>query len=402
MYFTLSMQLQDNENDEKREHEKEADDSPYSWEYRPPEYHPVVSEFQKNLGLLNKFPQVDTCVHDRIAGEQRKYWYAPAFIQIDLALFYLVSLTSSPVLIILLPFLYNCVLSQKFLKKVSGHYNNAFAGSLYLGWYTVIFYVAGFAIFFIVGRFKIEIVWCFDSPHTYREFTTSMQTEIDIPLVEGGDLQYALATSNGFQNSEKSSEDVKYMSDVYECTTKRIDDFARLTCKLEDIAPFANEVEESLYFTFNSTQIRSNELGEVRIKMLNDYGFDGLEDPARRQRMVYYERYEILKKGVGMPMDMASLMKVKLIPTQYQNNIRDFHYTENKQHLISLHPNPLMDDKPEELHFEIGFDLDRRAMRYESRSLLITITQAMSLFVGVLSLGLLYIDLMIKWRLGHW
>uniref|UniRef100_A0A7S3KV92 Uncharacterized protein n=1 Tax=Euplotes crassus TaxID=5936 RepID=A0A7S3KV92_EUPCR len=229
-----------------------------------------------------------------------------------------------------------------------------------------------------------------------------MQTEIDIPLAEGGDLQYALATSNGFQNSEKSSEDVKYMSDVYECTTKLIGDFARLTCKLEDIAPFANEVEESLYFTFNSTQIRSNELGEVRIKMLNDYGFDGLEDPARRQRMVYYERYEILKKGVGVPMDMASLMKVKLIPTQYQNNIRDFHYMENKQHLISLHPNPLMDDKPEELHFKIDFDLDRRAMRYESRSLLITITQAMSLFVGVLFLGLLYIDLMIKWRLGHW
>ena len=105
-------------------------------------------------------------------------------------------------------------------------------------------------------------------------------------------------------------------------------------------------------------------MATASLKMLNKYGYDGLEDPERRQRMVfllkyfkqvYYERYEILKSGVPIPSNISSELNIKLIPTYYQNNIRDFHYTENKQYLTSLRPNDEIDDDPEILDVEVCF-----------------------------------------------
>eukprot|EP00344_Euplotes_crassus_P000187 CAMPEP_0197008210 /NCGR_PEP_ID=MMETSP1380-20130617/44299_1 /TAXON_ID=5936 /ORGANISM="Euplotes crassus, Strain CT5" /LENGTH=183 /DNA_ID=CAMNT_0042428691 /DNA_START=714 /DNA_END=1262 /DNA_ORIENTATION=+ len=180
--------------------------------------------------------------------------------------------------------------------------------------------------------------------------------------------------------------------------------FTRLTCTFEDIVSFDQDVVEHLYFKFNKEQVNMQEFGNAKIIMLNKFGYDGMEDPEKREQMVYYERYEMLKEGIDIPMDMASRMKVKLIPTQYQNNIRDFHYTENKQHLVSLRPNLSEDEEEEDeqIHFEFEFDVDKKVMRYESRSLLVTVTQAMSLLTGMIFFGFLYIDLLKKWKLGEW
>lgn len=99
-------------------------------------------------------------MHDRIAGDQRRYWYAPAFIDMDLAGSYFFVLITGPVLLILLPFLFKCILSERILKYVSGErYDSAFAGSLYLTWYSVILFSMAATIYLIAGRFKIEIVW---------------------------------------------------------------------------------------------------------------------------------------------------------------------------------------------------------------------------------------------------
>ncbi len=113
----------------------------------------------EHYGLL-KFPDIDACVYDRIAGEQRKYWYSPAYIDCDLALIFIGTLGVSFALLLIFPFIFKCLISDNFLKYVSGEkYNDAFAGSLYLGWYAMMIFAATSAAYIISGRFKIEIVW---------------------------------------------------------------------------------------------------------------------------------------------------------------------------------------------------------------------------------------------------
>jgi len=135
------------------------------------------------LGLL-KYPDIDACVHDNIAIMKRKYKYAPAFIEFDLKGGEIVELSLCFFFLVISPIIFSLCCSSKFLKRVSGEkYNSAFAGSLYLGWYWLIVSAFLCTVYVIQGRFKIEIIWCYNSPYTFRDFPTSMQTEIDIPII---------------------------------------------------------------------------------------------------------------------------------------------------------------------------------------------------------------------------
>eukprot|EP00343_Euplotes_focardii_P001407 CAMPEP_0205800272 /NCGR_PEP_ID=MMETSP0205-20121125/1879_1 /ASSEMBLY_ACC=CAM_ASM_000278 /TAXON_ID=36767 /ORGANISM="Euplotes focardii, Strain TN1" /LENGTH=134 /DNA_ID=CAMNT_0053063091 /DNA_START=753 /DNA_END=1154 /DNA_ORIENTATION=- len=134
-------------------------------------------------------------------------------------------------------------------------------------------------------------------------------------------------------------------------------------------------------------------MAKTKVLMVNKYGYDGLEDPKKRERMAFYERYEILKSGVETPTNVSPELNIKLIPTQYQNNIRDFHYSENKQYLTELKLNEEVVDSDDIFDIELEFHMDKRVMRYEARSLLVTITQAMSVFFSSIFTTLFMIDI---------
>lgn len=124
--------------------------------------------------------------------------------------------------------MFETFLPNEFLIRVSGpRYNSKFAGSLYLGWYlcSAIAIVAG--CYTIYARPRIEILWCYDSPHTFRDFSTSMQTEI---IVYSKDVvsDYTIDFTTGFQNSDIMSEAMRSKEDSYSCKWHNSDDYQKL------------------------------------------------------------------------------------------------------------------------------------------------------------------------------
>jgi hypothetical protein len=63
----------------------------------------------------------------------------------------------------------------------------------------------------------------------------------------------------------------------------------------------------------------------------------------------------MLKNGVEVPQNNSAELKIKLIPTYYQNNINDFHYFENKQFLVELNHNPDLEKDEENVNILVIF-----------------------------------------------
>ena len=56
-----------------------------------------------------------------------------------------------------------------------------------------------------------------------------------------------------------------------------------------------------------------------------------------------------------IPTDVSPKLFIKFIPTQFQNNIRDFHYEENKQYLTQLQVNDDIEEEEGILDIEVFF-----------------------------------------------
>ena len=131
------------------------------------------------MGLVKTLEHQESCVHDYNVFFERPYSYTRTYIEYNLLIGYFLCLIPCLLLVTLVPCLFYCWFSTSFLKRVSGPKNNsAILGALYLGWYWNCIYITFVISLALVKRYRMDVMWCFDMPHTYRDHPTSMRTEI--------------------------------------------------------------------------------------------------------------------------------------------------------------------------------------------------------------------------------